>query len=139
MGKGASLGELPSQSCKKEGPIYKALRESISLSLSQSHVEGKAQGTLFLSLPFEVASICRKKLERHGEQRHLILTALEIFARMAIERIEIHLPGIVSLAEQTQLTTYDASYLWLARQAEAELITLDQKLAVVTLDFGSLG
>ena len=84
-------------------------------------------------LPFEVASICRKKLERHGEQRHLILTALDIFVRMAIERIEIHLPGIVSLAGQTQLTTYDASYLWLARQAQAELITLDQKLAAVML------
>jgi predicted nucleic acid-binding protein len=55
--------------------------------------------------------------------------ALAMFGDMDIERIEIYLPGILSLAEQTRLTIYDASYLWLARQAEAELVTLDQKLA----------
>jgi len=84
-------------------------------------------------LPFEVASICRKKLQRHGVQRHVILTALAMFGDMDIERIEIHLPGILWLAEQTRLTIYDASYLWLARQAEAELVTLDQKLAAAAL------
>ncbi len=84
-------------------------------------------------LPFEVASICRKKLQRHGVQRHVILMALAMFGDMDIERIEIHLPGILSLAEQTRLTIYDASYLWLARQAKAELVTLDQKLAAAAL------
>jgi predicted nucleic acid-binding protein len=84
-------------------------------------------------LPFEVADICRKKLQRHTVQRHVILTALDMFGDMDIARIEIHLPGILSLAEQTRLTIYDASYLWLARQAEAELVTLDQKLAAAAL------
>jgi predicted nucleic acid-binding protein len=84
-------------------------------------------------LPFEVVSVCHKKLQRHAEQRHLLLAALDMFMGMAIERIEISLSGVLSLAEPTQLTIYDATYLWLARQAEAELITLDQKLAAATL------
>jgi predicted nucleic acid-binding protein len=99
-------------------------------------VAGRLEGGRLIAphlLPFEVASICRKKLQRHGEQRHVILTALAMFGDMDIERIEIHLPGILSLAEQTRLTIYDASYLWLARQAEAELVTLDQKLAAAAL------
>jgi predicted nucleic acid-binding protein len=32
------------------------------------------------------------------------------------------------LAEQIGLAWYDASYLWLARRTEAELVTLDQRL-----------
>jgi predicted nucleic acid-binding protein len=34
----------------------------------------------------------------------------------------------VLLAEHNELTAYDASYLWLARRLEAELVTLDQGL-----------
>jgi predicted nucleic acid-binding protein len=33
------------------------------------------------------------------------------------------------LAEHFGLTTYDASYLWLARELDAELVTLDRQLA----------
>jgi predicted nucleic acid-binding protein len=96
-------------------------------------VDASAIGALLFGEPFEVASICRKKLQRHGVQRHVILMALAMFGDMDIERIEIHLPGILSLAEQTRLTIYDASYLWLAGQAKAELVTLDQKLAAAAL------
>ncbi len=35
----------------------------------------------------------------------------------------------LDLATETGLTAYDASYLWLARQLGAELVTLDQQLA----------
>ena len=30
---------------------------------------------------------------------------------------------------QTKLTVYDASYLWLARHMQADLVTLDRELA----------
>jgi predicted nucleic acid-binding protein len=36
----------------------------------------------------------------------------------------------LELAASTGLTAYDASYLWLSRQLEAELVTLDQQLAM---------
>jgi predicted nucleic acid-binding protein len=39
----------------------------------------------------------------------------------------------VDLAEATGLTAYDASYLWLARTLNAELVTLDRKLAAASV------
>ena len=42
--------------------------------------------------------------------------------------------AVLALAVTTGLTVYDASYLWLARTLDAELVTLDQKLAKVDLD-----
>ncbi len=41
----------------------------------------------------------------------------------------VDLKAAVVLAEQTKLSLYDASYLWLARALDAELVTLDEKLA----------
>jgi predicted nucleic acid-binding protein len=36
--------------------------------------------------------------------------------------------GALELALDSGLTVYDASYLWLARQLGAELVTLDKEL-----------
>jgi predicted nucleic acid-binding protein len=37
--------------------------------------------------------------------------------------------GVIALAEQTGLTAYDASYLWVARHVNGPLVTLDDQLA----------
>ena len=37
--------------------------------------------------------------------------------------------GTLEVAAATDLTAYDAGYLWLARQLGAELVTLDRQLA----------
>jgi predicted nucleic acid-binding protein len=42
-------------------------------------------------------------------------------------------PAILDLAEPTGLTAYDASYLWVARSLNAELVTLDRKLAAASV------
>jgi predicted nucleic acid-binding protein len=36
--------------------------------------------------------------------------------------------AVIELAEETDLTTYDASYIWLALETKGELITLDTKM-----------
>jgi predicted nucleic acid-binding protein len=36
---------------------------------------------------------------------------------------------VLDLADRAALTSYDASYLWLARVLRADLVTLDRKLA----------
>lgn len=45
-----------------------------------------------------------------------------------LEAISVDYDGIFSLAMSTGLTFYDASYLWLARDFGAELVTLDRQL-----------
>ena len=81
-----------------------------------------------LLLAFELANICLKKIRRHPGQRQSLLNAFALHDRMAIEPLAIDQPAALRLAEQTGLTAYDASYLWLARSLEAELVTLDRKL-----------
>ncbi len=79
-------------------------------------------------LYFEVASICTKKLNKHPDQHDALLEGLRYLRRLPIERFDVDLSGVVMLAEKSGLTAYDASYLWLARQLNAELVTLDHDL-----------
>jgi predicted nucleic acid-binding protein len=80
-------------------------------------------------LYFEVASVCLKKLNRYPARRGNILKAFEMLKHLTIESVEVDYAEIVLLAERNGLTTYDASYLWLATRLEAELVTLDQRLS----------
>ncbi|MGH6840082.1 MAG: type II toxin-antitoxin system VapC family toxin [Methylocella sp.] len=93
-----------------------------------AHLRGAALVAPAL-LPFEIASVCVKKLARHPEQRELLLAASRLYKRLEIAQHEVDLRGVVELAQQSGLSAYDASYLWLARHLRAELVTLDARLA----------
>jgi predicted nucleic acid-binding protein len=77
---------------------------------------------------FELASICLRKIKAHPAQRDQILRAFIMAGKLAIEIVEVDQGAVVNLADETGLTTYDASYLWLARHLKGELITLDSKM-----------
>lgn len=78
---------------------------------------------------FELASICLKKVKQRPEQEEQLVAALRRAADMQIELAEVDHGDVVTLARSTKLSTYDASYLWMARHIEeAELVTLDQAL-----------
>jgi predicted nucleic acid-binding protein len=79
-------------------------------------------------LPFELASICLKKIWAHPAQRTLIQEAFELAGQMAIKTVEVDHSRVVALANDYDLTTYDASYLWLALELRAELVSLDTRL-----------
>ena len=79
-------------------------------------------------LDFEIANICLKKLRRHPARRDALLAAFGLRSRMAIETAEVDHAASLLLAEQSGLTAYDASYLWLAQKYRAELVTLDRRL-----------
>jgi predicted nucleic acid-binding protein len=79
-------------------------------------------------LGFELANVCLIKTRRHPEQRSALISAFALRHRLGVEEITIDHDGAVELAVRTGLTAYDASYLWLARQLGAELVTLDRRL-----------
>jgi predicted nucleic acid-binding protein len=83
-------------------------------------------------LAFEIANVCLKKMRREPTQRDALLTAFAQYARMPIEIVEVDHAETPSLAEAFGLTSYDAAYLWLARQLAAELVTLDRSLEAAT-------
>jgi predicted nucleic acid-binding protein len=80
-------------------------------------------------IDFELANVCLTKMRREVNKRDAIRAAFRLADRLRVEIVAVDHSAIVDLAEATGLTAYDASYLWLARTLEAELVTLDRKLA----------
>ncbi|TVR82938.1 MAG: PIN domain-containing protein [Rhodospirillales bacterium] len=81
-------------------------------------------------LAFEIANIAVKKLRRHPDQRDALLAGHALFDRLSIEIVAVDSAAVVNVAEETGLTAYGASYLWLARELRVALVTLDAALAV---------
>jgi len=79
-------------------------------------------------LPFELANVCLVKCRRHPDQREALLAALKLRGGLGVEDVAVDHDAVVALALETGLTAYDASYLWLAGQLEANLVTLDKAL-----------
>jgi predicted nucleic acid-binding protein len=75
---------------------------------------------------FELASICMKKIKAHPQLQNHLFDALLLALYLPIEVIEVDQGQTVKIANQTGLTTYDASYVWLAREVNGDLITLDK-------------
>ncbi len=80
-------------------------------------------------LGFELANVCLMKCRRHPEQRDALIAGFHLRERLSIEEIAVDHAGLLELASEAGLTAYDASYLWLARQLGADLVTLDRELA----------
>ena len=82
-------------------------------------------------IEFEIVNVCLTKMRRRAKDRDALLADFEIFSRMDIAIRDVNVGGVLSLAEATDLTGYDASYLWLAIEYDAELVTLDKQLNAV--------
>ena len=80
-------------------------------------------------IDYELANIAWKKIRRHPAQRLHIVAAVSAVHRLQIRRVPVPIDDVLSLAVDTGLTAYDASYLWLAMSRDIELVTLDDELA----------
>ncbi len=74
-------------------------------------------------------NVCLSKCRRPPDQADHLVEAFGLIGRMAVGEPAADHAAILRLAKQTNLTAYDASYLWLAQQFGAELVTLDRRLA----------
>ena len=80
-------------------------------------------------IDFELTNILLKKVKRAPSERDRLLAGFGLLARFKLARHPIEAAEVFGLAEQTRLSAYDASYLWLARRFGATLVTLDRRLA----------
>jgi predicted nucleic acid-binding protein len=94
--------------------------EEISARLSGTQMVAPAL------LWFELASICMKKIKAHPQLQNQFFDAFLLAHHLPIEVIEVDQGQTVRVAIRTGLTAYDASYIWLAREVDGELITLDK-------------
>ena len=79
-------------------------------------------------LAFELANVCLVKCRRHANQHEPLIRGLRLFGRLGVEENAVDQAASVELGLATGLTAYDASYLWLAKELGAELVTLDKAL-----------
>ncbi len=95
------------------------------------HVAGRLTDSRLVApalLQFELANVYLIKCRRHPNQNDTLRTAFALRVWMQVEEIAVDHDENLALATAIGLTAYDASYLWLARRLNAELVTLDRQL-----------
>ncbi len=84
---------------------------------------------------FELASVCLRKIRAYPRRTGDILKAFKLARHISVEMVEVDHLAVIELATEVALTTYDASYLWLAIHLSGELVTLDRKLEKAAAGF----
>ena len=92
-----------------------------------AHLEGETLLAPAL-IDFELMNLAVTKARRRPDLVDKILISVAAALAVPIARITVPGPEVFALAMATGLTAYDASYLWLARSRDAELVTLDRAL-----------
>lgn len=85
-------------------------------------------------LAYELTSVARKKAQQYPDQVGAIEQALLAALRLDIQWVEVDHGAVLLLALETGLTTYDASYLHVARSLDVPLVTFDERLRTAFKD-----
>ena len=75
-----------------------------------------------------MANVCLIKSRKQPALRTALRRALAM-PGPGVETIQVDQMEVLTLAEDTGLTIYDAAYLWLAQSMGTGLVTLDKQLA----------
>jgi predicted nucleic acid-binding protein len=79
-------------------------------------------------LAYELSSIARRKITAFPESLDVLSEALETALALPIHWNSVDHSAVLRLALDANLTTYDASYLYLAQALGTPLATFDQQL-----------
>ena len=80
-------------------------------------------------LSFEIANVGIKKMRRHPTRRAELAQAFGRLPEYGVVETDVDIDAVLVLAERKRLSAYDASYLGLALELGADLVTLDRRLA----------
>ena len=79
-------------------------------------------------LPYEVASVARKKALAHPELAPGIFAAARRLENLAIILLDVDAAEVARLAVRLDVSAYDAAYLWLADRLCMPLVSFDRRL-----------
>ncbi len=85
-------------------------------------------------LPYEILSVAVKK-RRRGEHDAVVALGLELFSLFDLTFHRVPPAAVLPVARTYDLSGYDASYLWLAKQLNAPLFTFDRALQRAAQDY----
>ncbi len=78
---------------------------------------------------YELTNIARTKTRQNPNARRRIAEQLQAALGLEIALVQVDHPAALELALEKNITAYDASYVALARQLDAPLLTFDGGLA----------
>lgn len=81
-------------------------------------------------IAYELCQVAVTKLRRGEAATGALQAQLVDFEAAAIELCDVSLHAVLALAQRYGLTAYDASYLWLAAELRAPLVTFDRRLGL---------
>lgn len=87
-----------------------------------------------LLLAYELTSIARRKIIEYPEKTAILEKALGTVFALSIRWSGVDHPAVLRLALKTNLTTYDACYLYLSQKLRIPLATFDRQLARAALE-----
>jgi predicted nucleic acid-binding protein len=99
-------------------------------------VELRLRGAVLVApslIEFELGNTCLKKCRRHPHAAPALRAALASLRQLDLRLHDVDVPQTLALAEHHVLSFYDASYLWLARELGASLVSLDSRLTSAEL------
>lgn len=79
-------------------------------------------------LRYELTSVARKKLIYEQQSRDAVEEALQDALSMQMQFLEVDFIEVLGLSLERGLSTYDASYLYLAQLLDIPLVTFDRQL-----------
>lgn len=82
-------------------------------------------------LSYELATVCRKKIAQYPNLTSKFLQAL-IGLSIDIQWVNVDHRAVVELSFERNLTTYDATFLWVSVTLEIPLLTFDKQLQAST-------
>jgi predicted nucleic acid-binding protein len=80
-------------------------------------------------LEYELGNVCWKKCRRYPHMADALRAAFQKLREFELQLHDVDVLSVLDLANQSALSVYDASYLWLARRLTVPLVTLDNELA----------
>ncbi len=80
-------------------------------------------------LAYELTSIARKKIQAYPDKADLIKEALRTVLTLPFHWHDVDHLAVLNLALNTNLSTYDACYLYVAQKAGIPLVTFDERLS----------
>ena len=87
-------------------------------------------------LNYEMASAATGKIAENLRFRETFVRGLEAFLHSGINLLEVDYLAVVDLADDTGLSPYDASYLYLAQVMGLPLLTFDRQLSRIARNMG---
>ena len=94
----------------------------------RAHIRGETLLAPHL-IDYELANACAKRIRKQPGDTLKLLVLLQGLDHVSLRRVEVPSGDVARLAIHAGLSASDASYLWLAINRDAELVTLDRELA----------